>query len=165
LPSSEPELIEGERNFRLLADALPHIVWTARPDGWVDYVNQWGVTYSGLVLDQLSGWGWEQAFHPDDLQTTLDGWRNAIKYGSAFELEFRMKRAADGSYRWFLGRASPLKDGNGNIIKWFGTSTDIEDQKHAQTAAEGANRCEDRGRAGIAVAGAGIRGGSFTRMP
>jgi len=142
LPSSEPDLIEGERDFRLLADALPHIVWTARPDGWVDYVNQWGVTYSGLVQDQLSGWGWEQTFHPDDLQTTLDGWRNAIKHGSAFELEYRLKRAADGIYRWFLCRASPLKDGNGNIIKWFGTSTDIEDQKHAQTTAEGANRAK-----------------------
>lgn len=142
LPSSAPEVIHGERYFRQIANALPHIVWTARPDGWVDYVNQQGVTYTGLELDELSGWGWEQIYHPDDRGTAVDHWRNAIKTGSEFEIEFRMKRGADGAYRWFLCRALPFKDANGDTLKWFGTSTDIEDQKQAQTSAESANRAK-----------------------
>ncbi|AEI82269.1 signal transduction histidine kinase containing a receiver domain (hybrid) and a PAS sensor domain (plasmid) [Cupriavidus necator N-1] len=139
---SKPDFVAGERYFRQFAGALPHIVWTAKPDGWVDYVNQRGVTYTGLALDQISGWGWGQGVHPDDLQATIDRWKVAINSGSEFEIEFRMKRAADGAYRWFLCRALPFKDVNGNIIKWFGTATDVEDQKQAQAAAERANRAK-----------------------
>lgn len=142
LPTSESVIDEGEKYFRLLADALPHIVWTAMPDGGVDYVNRPGVIYTGMGLDQLSGWGWGQVLHPDDLLITNDRARNAIKNGCEFEIEFRLKRAADGVYRWFLCRSIPFKDGNGNIIKWFGTSTDIDDQKQAQAAAESGNRAK-----------------------
>ncbi|MFJ1257830.1 ATP-binding protein [Cupriavidus sp. CuC1] len=142
LPLPEPRALEGESYFRLLADALPHIVWTAKPDGGVDFVNRRGVAYTGIPLDQLSGWGWGTAIHPDDLIATVDRARVAISSGSEFDIEFRLKRATDGVYRWFLCRALPFKDGHGNIVKWFGTSTDIEDQKQAQTAAEAANRAK-----------------------
>jgi PAS domain S-box-containing protein len=142
LPSLEHEIEEGERRFRFLADALPQIVWTAMPDGWIDYSNQRWIAYTGLAFEQLEGWGWTQALHPDDVQPTIDRWTRSLESGEAYEMEYRWKRASDGVYRWHLARGLPLKDLNGHIIKWVGTSTDIEDQKQAQDAAERANRAK-----------------------
>ncbi|GAB3627997.1 hypothetical protein GCM10027419_28480 [Pandoraea terrae] len=136
------EALEGERGFRAFADAVPQIMWIANPDGWIDYVNQRGLSYGGATLEQLQTLGWERFIHPDDLQTAVDFWRRSIENGNEFEMEYRFRRASDGAYRWFLCRALPFKDRDGKVVKWFGTETDIEDQKQARAAAESANRAK-----------------------
>ncbi|KVM07574.1 hybrid sensor histidine kinase/response regulator [Burkholderia ubonensis] len=141
-PPREVEAIEGERSFRSLADAIPHIVWTADPDGWVDYMNCRGLSYGGVTLEQAQAQGWESFLHPDDLQLAIDTWTRAIQSGVEFEIEYRLRRASDGAYRWFLCRALPFRDHDGKIVKWFGTETDIEDLKQARAAAERANRAK-----------------------
>ncbi|WP_256702862.1 hybrid sensor histidine kinase/response regulator [Burkholderia ubonensis] len=141
-PAHEVEAIEGERSFRSLADAIPHIMWTADPDGWVDYLNYRGLSYGGVTLEQARDQGWESFVHPDDLQPAIDVWTRAIRNGVEFEIEYRLRRASDGVYRWFLCRALPLRDRDGKIVKWFGTETDIEDLKQARAAAERANRAK-----------------------
>lgn len=126
--------------FKSLADALPQYLWISRPDGWVEYFNQPWLTFTGLTLEQLQGWGWSTVIHPDDLQTCIDHWRRVLDSGEAtYEAEYRWKRASDGTYRWLLGRALPVKNLNGNIVKWVGTMTDIEAQKQVEAAAERAN--------------------------
>ncbi|MBC7690862.1 MAG: PAS domain S-box protein [Methylotenera sp.] len=116
--------------------ALPQIVWTATPDGNVDYFNQRWFDYSGMTLEQARGWGWELVIHPDDRQCCVDRWTYALSSGELYEIEYRFRRASDGLYRWHLGRAQPIRDTEGHIIKWFGTSTDIHDQKLALEASE-----------------------------
>jgi PAS domain S-box-containing protein len=126
--------IDSEANFRQLADSMPQIVYTARTDGWLDYCNQRWLDYTGLTLTQSQGWGSLVAIHPDDTQDVMDVWNRTISTGISYEIQFRLKRASDGAYRWHLGRGLPMRDGQGTIIKWFGTSTDIDDYKHAQQA-------------------------------
>jgi PAS domain S-box-containing protein len=140
--SSETEVDEAEQRFRALADAIPHIVWTANPDGWVDYVNHRSETDIGLAFDQVQGWNWTSAIHPDDVQPAIERWKSALASGVEYEMELRVKRASDGAYRWLLDRASPLKDAQGNILKWVGTATDIEERKQALAAAERASRAK-----------------------
>ncbi|MGZ2748964.1 ATP-binding protein [Burkholderia stagnalis] len=136
------EAIDGERGFRALADAIPHIVWTSDPTGSIDFVNQRGLDFGGITLSQAQGWdNWSPFVHPDDLQAVYDRWARSIATGDEFVTEYRL-RAADGGYRWFLCRALPYRDHDGRIVKWFGTETDIEDQKQAQAAAERANRAK-----------------------
>ncbi|CAJ95176.1 signal transduction histidine kinase containing a receiver domain (hybrid) and a PAS sensor domain [Cupriavidus necator H16] len=126
----------------MLADGIPHIVFTAKPDGWIDYCNQRWSTYTGLTLEQTQLGAWQTVVHPDDMQGTSKRWRSAHASGCEYELEFRLRRASDGAYRCHLARGAPFKDRDGNIVKWFATCTDIEDQKRAQAAAEGANRAK-----------------------
>ena len=128
--------IDSEANFRQLADSMPQIVYTARTDGWLDYCNQRWLDYTGLTLTQSQGWGSLAAIHPDDTQDVMDVWDRTISTGISYEIQFRLKRASDGAYRWHLGRGLPMRDSQGTIIKWFGTSTDIDDYKHAQQALE-----------------------------
>ena len=142
LSSSASGIREGEQHFRLLADGIPHIVVTAKPDGGIDYCNQRWSTYTGLTLEQTQIGAWQTVVHPNDMQGTSDRWRSAIASGFEYELEFRLRRASDGAYRCHLARVAPFKDLDGNIVKWFATCTDIEDQKRAQTAAESANRAK-----------------------
>ena len=140
---SEAALRESELNFRTLADSMPQIVWTARADGFLDYYNQRWFDYTGMTLEQTIGWGWEPVLHPDDQQKCVDVWSESVRTGNDYHIEYRFKRASDAQYRWFLGRAIPLRDENGQITKWFGSSTDIHDQKIAQETAEQANRIKD----------------------
>jgi PAS domain S-box-containing protein len=124
----------SEKGFRQLADAMPQIVWTARPDGWLDYYNQRWFDYTGMSLEETQGWGWGPVLHPDDLQNCIDTWAESVRTGEPYEIEYRFKRSSDGAYRWHLGRASAVRDGEGRIIKWFGTGTDIDDQKRTEEA-------------------------------
>ncbi|MGL5062139.1 MAG: PAS domain S-box protein [Microcoleus sp.] len=125
----------GEQLYRFLAEAIPQIVWTALPDGWVDYYNQRWFEYTGLTMAETQGWGWQSVIHPDDALNCLQRWTNSVQTGETYEVEYRFKRAADGAYRWYLGRAVPVRDAEGKVIKWFGTCTDIDDRKReAQTA-------------------------------
>src|SRR4030095_3558780 len=121
-----------EDHFRLLAEAIPQSALTANPDGGTDYFNQQWYDYTGMTLEETGGWGWQPVLHTDDLQVSLDRWQEALRTGESYEIEYRLKRASDGSYRWQLGRAVPLRDENGQIVKWFGTCTEIDDQKRAE---------------------------------
>ena len=125
-----------EEQFRTLAEAIPQIVWTAQPDGGLDYYNQRWFDYTGLTLEQTMGWGWEPVIHPDDLPTCIQRWTRSFTTGVPYEVEYRFLRASDGAYRWHLGRALPVRDGQGDIIKWFGTCTDIHEQKEANAQLE-----------------------------
>lgn len=119
---------DRERQLRALADAIPLIVWTADPNGELDYYNRQWEIYTGFSAEETMGWGWAPVLHPDDLQRCIERWTQAFTSGEPYEIEYRFKRAQDGSYRWHLGRATPFKDENGAILKWFGTGTDIDDQ-------------------------------------
>lgn len=119
---------DRERQLRAFADAIPLIVWTANPNGELDYYNRQWEIYTGFSAEETKGWGWGQVLHPDDLQPCIDRWTQAFTSGEPYEIEYRFKRASDGSYRWHLGRATPFKNEAGRILKWFGTCTDIDEQ-------------------------------------
>lgn len=125
------ELRESEERYRLLADALPQIVWTADVNGAFDYYNRRWYEYTGLTLEQTLDWGWQPVLHPEDAERCLNRWAISVKTGEDYEIEYRFKRASDGAYRWHLGRAMPVRNAAGEIIKWCGTSTDIHDHKLA----------------------------------
>src|SRR5262249_37353996 len=96
----------SEEQYRSLANLVPGVVWTARPDGWIDYANPFWVRYTGLTLEQSYGWGWSSALHPDDVARVTEVWTRALKAGEQVDVEYRL-RAPDGSYRWFLARGIP----------------------------------------------------------
>jgi two-component system phosphate regulon sensor histidine kinase PhoR len=122
------ELFLSREHFKYLANNIPQMTWTNLPGGEVDYYNQQWYDYTGLNQEDTKKWGWKKALHPDDLQATMDKFSASLKSGEIFEVENRYKRA-DGSYRWHLNRAIPLRDENQKIVFWVGTATDIEDQK------------------------------------
>lgn len=130
--------------LRLITDVMPQMVWTTAPDGTHLYFNKGWTDYTGLSLDESHGWGWQDVLHPDDLERTTLVWTRSLSTGNDYQIEYRM-RGKDGSYRWQLARAQPLRDADGKILQWFGTCTDIEAQKNAQEllrAAQGATERE-----------------------
>ena len=126
---AQDALRESERQWRSLAEALPNLVWTDLPDGQCDYLSsQWG-KYTGIPENELLGLTWlERVIHPDDRERTLACWMAAVEDKAVYDLEYRIRRH-DGQYHWFKTRGVPIRDGQGRIVKWFGTCTDIEDQK------------------------------------
>ncbi|MFK3737551.1 hybrid sensor histidine kinase/response regulator [Massilia sp. TN1-12] len=127
---AQADLRESEEKFRIFAQAMPHQVWTADPDGNLDWFNEHAVTYSGLDHGALRGIGWTAIVHPDDRHATQTRWATAIAGGGHYENELRL-RAKDGRYRWHLARAVPLRGEDGVTLRWVGTHTDIEDHKVA----------------------------------
>ncbi len=125
-------LRESEARFRQLADAMPQIVYAGGPDGHLDYYNRQWYDYTGLAPGSTGNEAWDKILHPDDFQRTLEVYSAALRSGTLYEHEFRLKRASDGAYRWFLGRALPIKDASGNVLRWFGTDTDIHERKQLQ---------------------------------
>src|SRR5687768_17179984 len=121
-------LLQSEHRFRMVAEAIPQVVWTTDPEGSVDYCNQGWTDYSGMTLEEVRGSGWFAVLHPDDEERTIERWRASVRTGDVYDIQYRLRRA-DGAYHWFLGRALPLRDARGRITKWFGTSTDIDEQK------------------------------------
>jgi PAS domain S-box-containing protein len=132
---AEVALRQSEQSFRLLTEASPGFVWTATPEGAIDYINQRWYEYTGLWVEQTEGNGWESAVHPDDLEQTRRRWEKSLHSGETYENECRL-RSGDGSYCWYLNRAVPMLGPGGEIVKWFGSSTDINDQKLAEQAKE-----------------------------
>ena len=116
-----------------VVDAIPGLVWTAPPDGHIDFLNQRWCEYTNLGLGESYGRGWQRVVHPEDLSGLLERWRSILASGRAGEMEARLRRF-DGEYRWFLFRASPMADASGHVVKWCGTSTDIEDRKRVEEA-------------------------------
>lgn len=122
-----------ENDLRRVVDALPGLVWTARHDGQVDFVNQHWCDYTGLGVDKAFGSGWQAVIHPDDLPRLREAWAAIVTSGELPEMEARLRRA-DGEYRWFLLQVSRLTDASGQVVKWCGMSTDIDDRKRAVEA-------------------------------
>ena len=129
----EEALRASEKEFRSLAESMPQIVWATRPDGAIFYSNPQWVDYTGFSVERSFGDGWTSALHPDDAARVSDVWELASRTGEPFSLECRLRRA-DGVYRWFLVRSVPVRNASGEIIKWFGTSTDIEDIRQTAEA-------------------------------
>ncbi len=121
----------SEARLQELADAMPHVVWTAKPDGTVDYLNRRYREYDGFIWTENEGWSWINSVHPDDRKLVIDTWVLALQTVEAHQSEVRT-RMADGSYRWHLARIVPIKDPEGKVTRWIGTNTDIEDQKQTE---------------------------------
>ena len=128
---AEDTLRESEARFRALAQAIPNHVWTAGPEGRLDWVNQQAVDYTGLAPNALHADGWASAVHPQDIERVDQTWQHAVATGTAYETEFRLRRH-DGAYRWHLARAQPVDVAEGLRARWVGANTDIQDQKDAQ---------------------------------
>lgn len=122
---------ESAENFRQLADLVPQIIWTSRPDGFIDYYNKRWYEYTNLKENEYGDSSWISVLHPDDVELVKDNWYKSIQSGNFYQLEFRLKDSAAGEYRWYLSKAVPIRDASGVITKWFGTSTDIHEQKTA----------------------------------
>jgi PAS domain S-box-containing protein len=133
LRTREAELAEAQRELQLTLDRIPILAWQTRSDGYAEYLNKRWLDYTGLSIEQALGWDWQIVVHPDDLPGLLVVWRRMLASGKAEEVEARMRRF-DGEYRWFLFRPSPLRDEAGNVVRWYGTNTDIEDRKQAESA-------------------------------
>jgi PAS domain S-box-containing protein len=118
-------------NAQLLVDSIPALIHTARPDGYLDYFNKPWLEYLGVTLDKVTGWNWTAYVHPDDVEGISAKWRACLATGEVFEYETRV-RSANGEYRWMFHRKVPLRDANGNIVKWYGSSLDIEERKTAE---------------------------------
>jgi PAS domain S-box-containing protein len=130
---AERALEVSERNLRLTIDTIPALAWSARADGTADFFNRHYLDYVGSSVQQMCDRKWTSSVHPDDLAIVEEAWASLHGAGTAGELEARIRRY-DGTYRWFLFRANPLRDEVGNIVKWYGVNTDIEDRKRAETA-------------------------------
>ncbi|MFL5574444.1 MAG: ATP-binding protein [Gemmatimonadaceae bacterium] len=126
------ELREAE--VRLMAEVMPQLVWTATPEGEHDYFNARWYEYTGMsrAVAGAPEWRWTGFLHPDDRERAERAWRHSLETGEPFEVEHRIRRAADGTHRWFVGRAVALRDAAGRVVRWFGTFTDIDDAKHAE---------------------------------
>jgi PAS domain S-box-containing protein len=129
LENERAEAQDTSRQYQFLAEIIPQLVWTNDASGALDYVNQRWTDYTGFTLDQLRERGWQGVLHRDDVSRTRNMWTRAMAREDLFEITARVRRASDGMYRWFLGRAHPLKDADGRVLSWFGTCTDIHDQK------------------------------------
>lgn len=128
---AEEKLRESEQQLQTLADSVPQLVWMAEPNGYRFWFNQRWFDYTGATFNQMKGLGWQTLHHPEHLQRTLKQWQHSIDTGEPFELEHPLRRA-DGVFRWFLTRMMPVRDSEGNIVRWFGTNTDIDDSRQAQ---------------------------------
>jgi PAS domain S-box-containing protein len=137
---AEFALRKSEDHFRLVIDTIPTLVWSALPDGSVEYINQRFREFSGRSLGEARDWRLSSFVHPEDLEAIAERWRMSLATGKPYEVEGRLQ-SATGEYHWFLSRAVPLRDEAGAIIKWYGTQTDITERKQAE---EASRKSEDR---------------------
>ncbi len=125
----------SEAEFRAIADSMPQMVWSTLPDGFHDYYNARWYEFTGVEPGSTDGEGWNDMFHPDDRERAWSRWQHSLDTGEPYEIEYRLKRH-DGIYCWTLGRAMPVRDDSGRIVRWFGTCTDIDDLKRLDQAKE-----------------------------
>src|SRR3977135_1973487 len=128
---SEAQLADSEARLQTIIDMVPSFLWTSLPDGSKEYLNKRWYDYTGLSLEEGQGWGWKVGVNPEDLDRLVQEWLAIMDARKPGELETRIRRY-DGVYRWFLIRVVPLLDEQGNVVKWFGSNTDIEDPKLAE---------------------------------
>lgn len=123
-------IFDNAQMLRVLTDAMPQMVWSTQPDGFHDYYNARWYEFTGVPKGSTDGEGWSGMFHPEDQDRAWGRWRHALETGEPYEVEYRLKHHS-GEYRWTLGRALPVRDGDGKIVRWIGTCTDIDDAKRA----------------------------------
>ncbi len=126
----EAALLEGDVNFPLLADSIPQLAWMAQPDGWIFWYNKRWYDYTGTTLADMEGWGWRRVHHPDHIDRVVSRIQHSWETGEPWEDTFPLK-GRDGTWRWFLSRAMPVRNDQGEIIRWFGTNTDITELREA----------------------------------
>ncbi|HEY6766913.1 MAG TPA: PAS domain-containing protein, partial [Candidatus Sulfotelmatobacter sp.] len=126
------KLVQEAARLQTVIDTVPSFLWTSLPDGSKEYLNKRWYEYTGLSLEEGKGWGWKVVVHPDDLDRLIREWLAMVDARKPGELETRIRRY-DGEYRWFLIRIVPQLDAEGNVVRWFGSNTDIEDRKRAET--------------------------------
>ncbi len=150
------KLRESEQSYRFLSESIPQIVWSCNSQGECEYISQRWVEYTGKTIEEAKSFGWLNILHPEDAESVTHIWHQSLRRGQLYEAEMRYRRC-DGIYRWFLVRALPMKDKQGQVLKWFGTSTDIHERKQleaisceivqreqtARTEAETANKAKD----------------------
>ncbi len=155
--SQQPQRQLSEGEFRTFVDSIPALAWTARPDGWIDFYNRRWFDYTGTTFESQQGWGWVVVHDPDDLPRVLRLFRESLTTGQPWEDEVQLRRASDGALRWHLSRMMPVRDEQGRLVRWFGTNTDVHDQKlalaehtrllaaehRARQVAEASNRAKD----------------------
>ncbi len=122
---------ENEQRLRFMAETMPQKIFTAKPDGAVDYFNRQWMEFTGLSFEQIKDWAWTQFIHPDDVEENIRRWKHCVDTGDNFQLEYRFRRK-DGIYRWHLSRAQAMRDAEGNVLLWIGSNTDIDDQKRTE---------------------------------
>ena len=151
--AAEDTLRQSEEDLRALANSIPQLAWIASFDGTMSWYNQRWHDYTGTTAEQMAGDGWAMAYDPAHLPQMLQGWKAALRDGKPFEMEFPI-RGSDGQYRWFLTRANPVRDRGGQLLRWFGTSTDVDQVKRAQEALRDETRVlELLNNTGAALAG------------
>lgn len=128
-------IVDSERRFRTLADTMPQMVWSTQADGFHDYYNARWYDFTGVPPGSTDGTAWNDMFHPDDRDRARTVWQHSLDTGEPYQIEYRLRRA-DGTYRWTLGRALPMHDAGGAIVRWFGTCTDVHEQKLASEERE-----------------------------
>ena len=133
LQRQNDQLRRSEKELQEVIETIPVMAWSAGADGTAEFFNRRWLDYAGLSADAVKAWGWTSAVHPDDLNRLVDYWRVVLAAGESGEIEARLRRC-DGEYRWFLFRATPSRDNEGRVVKWYGTNTDIEDRKRAEQA-------------------------------
>jgi PAS domain S-box-containing protein len=141
---AEEDLRASEERFRQLADAMPQMVWTARADGFVDYYNARWYEFTGLGPDDL-GDKFTAVLHPDDREKCLATWRRSVETGEPYQMEYRIRDRRENTWCWFMARALPARDDQGRIVKWFGTCTDIDDEKRADESLRETQKLESLG--------------------
>ncbi|HYO59841.1 sensor histidine kinase [Archangium sp.] len=134
--------IESDRRYRHLAEAIPHVVWTASAEGELEYFNQRWFEITGVDEKSSLGSGWSSALHPEDVEKFAAQWESALQTGKAFQMEFRLRKA-DGSYCWYRNRALPEEDASSRVVRWVGTMTDVDEEKRAHEELHGAIRLRD----------------------
>jgi PAS domain S-box-containing protein len=130
----------AEVQFGTLAETMPQLVWSTTAEGYHDYYNSRWYEFTGMSREGPQGWNWKAFLHPDDFERSLAAWERSLRTGEPYSVEYRFREASSGGYRWFLGRALPLRDERGRIIRWFGTCTDIDDTKRAESDRDAALR-------------------------
>ena len=136
---AEEALQSSRRNLAAIINTIPTAAWTARRDGYCDFINQVWLDYAGMTAEKAQGWGWAEAIDPNDRKKLVEYWQSCLASGSPGEIEVRIRRF-DGAYRWFLIRTNPQRDESDNIVKWYGTNIDIEDLKKAEEARQASER-------------------------
>jgi PAS domain S-box-containing protein len=149
---AELALQESESRFRTLADNIAQLAWMTDSNGWIFWYNQRWFDYTGTTLAEMQGWGWQKVHHPDHIDRVVEHWSHSLKMGQSWEDTFPL-RGKDGNYRWFLSRAIPIRDEAGNVVRWFGTNTDISDRKQAEDAL---SESEERLRLALTAANQGL---------
>jgi PAS domain S-box-containing protein len=130
LMAANAALTESEDRFRTLADNMSQLAWMADRNGWIFWYNQRWYQYTGTTFKDMEGWGWQQVVHPDHVQRVKDKMGDCFQHGTVWEDTFPV-RGKDGNYRWFLSRATPIRDEQGHVLRWFGTNTDVTEQRQA----------------------------------